>query len=484
MTREVVRLTAHAVTDPAAPPGPAPEATGSEAPGPAGTPSRPKVLLHIGEPKTGTTFLQQVMWRNRSELAARGVVLPGHHPQDHFRASQDLRGIAKLASDPAGSWTGEWEILARQAQQAGKIAVISHELFSAADAEQADRAVSSLLPAEVHVVLTVRDIATLLPAEWQETVKHRNARGWEDWLGDVIDRESADADRRRFWFWRVHDTLAIGRLWSQYVPPERIHMITMAPRGKGTSLLWQRFATLIGADPGSADLTRARPNASLGLAEIETLRRLNEVLPAEVPDWFYMWNVKEAVAHRALAARPAGDRLVLPADRDAWAKQQAGTLIAGLLTSGYDLIGDLDELRPRQVTSPAVSPSGQPAAQMLDAAVQAAAALVVNQYHREYPGKPQKEGGRGFAGRVESAVGASPRVKRAVRELSSRSPAVRRLRVTAWRVLERSRTHSQPATEQPAKGQPAEGQPAGGQAAAEQPNAGQPTKGHPGGGQS
>ena len=96
-------------------------------------PSRPKVFLHIGEPKTGTTFLQQVMWRNRSELAARGVVLPGHHPQDHFRASQDLRGIAKLASDPAGSWTGEWDIVARQARQAPRVAVISHELFSAAD---------------------------------------------------------------------------------------------------------------------------------------------------------------------------------------------------------------------------------------------------------------------------------------------------------------------------------------------------------------
>src|SRR5262249_57075872 len=82
-----------------------------------------RVVLHIGEPKTGTTSLQQIMWRNRSELAARGVVLPGHHPQDHFRASQDLRGIEKLASDPAGSWTGEWEILARQAQQAQRVAV-------------------------------------------------------------------------------------------------------------------------------------------------------------------------------------------------------------------------------------------------------------------------------------------------------------------------------------------------------------------------
>ena len=173
------------------------------------------------------------MWRNRSELAARGVVLPGHHPQDHFRASQDLRGIAKLASDPAGSWTGEWEILARQAQQAGKVAVISHELFSAADAEQADRAVSSLLPAEVHIVLTVRDVATLLPAEWQETVKHRNARGWEDWLGDVIDRESADADRRRWWFWRVHDTLAILDIWSRQLPAEHVHVITDPAPGIG-----------------------------------------------------------------------------------------------------------------------------------------------------------------------------------------------------------------------------------------------------------
>ena len=74
------------------------------------------------------------MWRNRGELAAQGVVLPGHHPQDHFRASQDLRGIPKLATDPAGSWTGEWDILARQARQAPRVAVISHELFSAADA--------------------------------------------------------------------------------------------------------------------------------------------------------------------------------------------------------------------------------------------------------------------------------------------------------------------------------------------------------------
>jgi hypothetical protein len=400
----------------------------------------PKVFLHIGEPKTGTTFLQQVMWRNRAELAAQGVVLPGHHLQDHYRASQDLRGLRKLDSDPAGSWTGEWDILASQAKQAAKVSVISHELFSAADDEQAERAVASLQPAEVHVVLTVRDMATLLPAEWQETVKHRNARAWEDWLGDIIDVESVSSDRRQWWFWRVHDTLAILDLWSRYVPADRIHVIMMPPRGSSSGLLWERFASLLGVDPASVDLTRARSNSSLGMPEIEFLRRLNMALPAEVPDWYYMWNVKEAIAHKLQSPQAGAERLVLPAGRTAWAQAQGEALVAGLGETKYDLVGDPTELLPRPPGSEPTSPSDQPAERVLDAAVQAAAALVVNQYHQAFPAaKPQAAGPRGLASRIESAVAASPRLKRTVRELSSRYPAVRRLRIVIWRALERSR---------------------------------------------
>jgi hypothetical protein len=437
-------LAAHDVTQARTTPDPARITAGSDS---HGTPSQPRILLHIGEPKTGTTFLQQVLWRNRSQLAAQGVVLPGHHPQDHYRASQDLRGMQKRADDPAGSWTGEWEILARQAQQAPRVAVISHELFSAADADQADRAVRSLLPAEVHIVITVRDIATLLPAEWQETVKHRNSRGWQDWLQDVIDRESGAPDRRQYWFWRVHDTLAILDIWSRHLPPERVHVIVTPPKGSAEGLLWQRFASLLGIDPGSVDLSRARPNSSLGMAEIEFLRRLNQALPAEVPDWFYMWNVKEAVSHQVLAARPQGARLVLPADRESWARSNAESVVAALSESKYDVIGDLGDLRPRPVTGPPASSADQSAEQVLDVAVQAAAALVVHQYHKAHPAAgPQRDvaGQRGLVRRVESTVASSPRLKRTVRELSSRFPAVRRLRILLWRALEHGRARRRP----------------------------------------
>ena len=87
--------------------------------------------------------------------------------------------------------------------------------------------------------------------------------------------------------------------------------------------------------------------------------------------------------------------------------------------------------------------AGQPADEVLDAAVDAAAALVVNHYRRQHPAaRPQRDPAaeRGLASRVESTVASSPRLKRTVRELSSRSKTVRWLRVTAWQAMERRRS--------------------------------------------
>src|SRR5216684_1761330 len=137
----------------------------------------PRVYLHIGEPKTGTTFLQDAMWRNRSWLADRGVVLPGFTHQDHSRASRDLRGAARLASYPAEPWTGEWGGLTRQALCARHTAVISDELLAACTTRQADRAVKSLLAAEVHIILTVRDLATGRPRQCSGMCMTR----WPSW---------------------------------------------------------------------------------------------------------------------------------------------------------------------------------------------------------------------------------------------------------------------------------------------------------------
>ncbi len=282
---------------------------------------RPRVYLHVGEPKTGTTFLQHVMWGNRDQLAARGLLLPGYTRRDHSRASRDLRETLRPACDPADTWVGEWDVLAGQALCAREAAVVSDEVLAACTPEQAERAVRSLQPAQVHVVLTVRDFATLLAAEWQEEVKCRGTVPWESWLAEVRDAEPT-ADRRDVsWFWKIHDTLAILEMWSRHIPPDQVHVVIMPRQGQSEEL-WARFAEVLGIDPGGIDLDGARSNPSLGTVEAEFLRRMNEALPAGVPDWFYTRNIKRILAHGILSARPGQTRLVLP---PAWRRGPPGS---------------------------------------------------------------------------------------------------------------------------------------------------------------
>ena len=396
---------------------------------------RSRVYLHIGEPKTGTTFVQQAMWSNRARLAAQGVMLPGYSHRDHSRASRDLREALRLAGDPADSWAGEWDVLTGQALRAGGAAVISDEVLAAANPPQADRAIRSLVAAEVHVVLTVRDIASLLPAEWQETVKCRGTVSWEQWLAGVIDSSSAPDRRRRSWFWTVHDTLAILQMWSRHIPPDHVSVITV-PRQGPAEALWARFASVLGIDSSGVEVPSARVNRSIGLAEAEFLRRMNEALPDGMPEWFYTRNIKRILAQNVLSARPPQPRLALPPAQQAWAAEQSEILVTALRNSRYQIVGDLRDLLVLPGSGRYVAPARLPADQLLDAAVHAAAALADYQFLERRPVRrqPEPRGARQKASKLEWTVLNGRWTQRVLRN-ASHIAAVRRLRVLIWCVL-------------------------------------------------
>lgn len=364
----------------------------------------PRVFLHIGAPKTGTTFLQQVLWSNRASLAQAGVTLPGSGFSDHFRATQDLRGKAQEARSRTPSWAGEWDALAAQARRARTAsAVISCEMLAAAGPKQVRQAVASLAPAEVHVVYTARNLGALLPAAYQEHVKHRYTRGFDEWLADIV--ETGAKGRAGKWFWSVHDPVRVLRRWSEVVPLERLHVVTMPGGGAAPDLLWQRFASVLEVDTGCVDTSTARPNASLGPAEVELLRRVNEALGSSVPLWHYTATVKEQLAHDVLAGRDDGTRLVLPDSRRQWARDRAERLIAGLRSDGYPVAGDLDDLLP--VEAGTVDPGAVTDADLVEAAVDGLAGLVRSSLHER------------------TELPARDLLKRVVLDLGSRSRPVR-----------------------------------------------------------
>ena len=74
-----------------------------------------KVLLHVGTPKTGTSYFQDVLFRNREVLAAVGIAYPATRHDSHFLAALDLMQLpwGGLQSDAIGAW----DDLARQVRE-------------------------------------------------------------------------------------------------------------------------------------------------------------------------------------------------------------------------------------------------------------------------------------------------------------------------------------------------------------------------------
>ena len=50
-----------------------------------------RVFVHIGLPKTATSYLQTIIWSNRDRLRQAGVVVPGSRRADHLWASREVR---------------------------------------------------------------------------------------------------------------------------------------------------------------------------------------------------------------------------------------------------------------------------------------------------------------------------------------------------------------------------------------------------------
>ena len=59
-----------------------------------------RVFVHIGLPKTATSYLQTIIWGNREQLRSVGVTVPGSERRDHLWSSREIREDKHHASAP------------------------------------------------------------------------------------------------------------------------------------------------------------------------------------------------------------------------------------------------------------------------------------------------------------------------------------------------------------------------------------------------
>lgn len=348
-----------------------------------------RVFLHIGLPKTGTTFLQGVLSASRKDLRDQGVQFPWP-TASHFWAAQDLTEHLFMGQENRRV-PGSWSRLARKVRRGPAVSVLSHELFTLATAQQVRRAVSDLAPAELHVVLTVRDFERQLPAVWQERLKNGGRISFDRHFEQAVENE-ATRQGEPAGFWRQQDAVGILRRWAETVPRDRIHVITIPQPGAPRDTLWRRFAGVVGLDPDMIDLTTVQVtgNVSLRPPQAKLLRRINARLQDSLPPGVYRSVVKQYLTESASTVPIVSTSYALSSGQRATAQKWSNELREEIASCGYDVVGDLAELI---AVAPAagggdLSFDAVPADEEAAAAVASAAALV------QWMAQPPDTGGK------------------------------------------------------------------------------------------
>lgn len=348
----------------------------------SGTPGdRPRrVFFHIGAPKTGTTFLQNVLFDNRDELAADGVLYPYSDRGQSFRSMQDFRGAGWGAQGPE-AFAGQWEAVAGRIRAwRGHTVIVSNELFAGTESARIGAGLATLAegddgtPLEVHVVFTARDFARQLVSDWQEQVKHGHTVTLDTFVDDLLELGLDAPPPFGELFWGMHDAAPILRKWSEHVHADRIHLITIPPPGGPKGALWHRFCAVTGLLSDRYDTETRRKNLSMGVAETEFVRRINSDVRG-IGQHQYDFFVRRFLAEECLGNQSA--RLTLPRRFLPTVAQRSQQLVADLARAGYRIEGDLSELLPRaEDHEPNVDPADVTEAQLGEVASRAAVGLL------------------------------------------------------------------------------------------------------------
>ncbi|MDN4162240.1 hypothetical protein [Nocardioides abyssi] len=325
-----------------------------------------RVVLHVGLPKTGTTYLQSLLATHRDALRAGGVLHPFLRPGAMFHAAVELRGSAAKFGLAEAEVAGTWAALCARAREHDGPVLLGHEVLAGATPDQVAAALAPLEGVEVDVVVTARDLGRQATAHWQEEVKLGDTRSFADLEAGELRADTGrdlgpDAGGSRPHFWHAQDWSWALERWSTAVPADRVHLVVCPGPGREPAELWRRFAAAARIDPGLVDAAAVPPaNPSLGRAEVALLRAVNAGLADRLDRSTYLRVVKKEYAEGELAARGSGgspgsssgsgagsgDRPRAPHRLHGLLDGVTDRWLAELAATDHPVHGDLAELRP------------------------------------------------------------------------------------------------------------------------------------------
>lgn len=363
------------------------------------------LYLHVGASKTGTSALQQGLFDSVTELTDQGIGVPLTDRNHHIR--QILRPLGWVTAsgftrDVRREQLGELGSVLSSA--AGERLLLTCEDLCEADPERIEALVEVAEQAgqEVRVVLTVRGLASVVPSEWQQFLKHRMTLDYPTFLTRVQHSNGRWARH----FWLRQDVVAVCERWADVVGRERVDVVVTPDRGTDPDGLYRMFGQVVGFDPNPLSWPERNVNASWGYVEAEVYRRVNRALGDRLPRYErdYQPGLRWPLVQGVLP-RSASTRIPLPPSELEWVTRVAQEQVDWLAESGIRVHGDTSSLIPTPGDTadlPALDEE-----QVAEAAIETLANFAVFAHKRAQRGAAAGSAARG--GRVRRLVGRARR---------------------------------------------------------------------------
>jgi hypothetical protein len=308
-------------------------------------------LVHVGPPKTGTTALQASFHRQRGALLRQGVRYAGR-ARHSASAVLAVSGRPAFDQDEGPPSIDRWlELVADVRTAVEPRVVISSEFFAETPSEAIPRIVGDLGGPAVHVVVTLRPLARIVPSQWQQYVQSGMRLGFEPWLRSVLADPPGSATPT---FQRRHRHADLVARWAEVVGADHVTVVVVDERDHDQ--LFRVFEQLLGLGDGSLTPRPDVANRSMTVPEIEAVRAFNVA--------FRGAGLGNALFHRVMHFGAATFMKLRPPAADEprielspWAVRRCAELsheiVARIRDLGVRVVGDLDSLATTPDPGPA-----------------------------------------------------------------------------------------------------------------------------------
>jgi hypothetical protein len=256
----------------------------------------------------------------------------------------------------------EWEDqVARVRASSAPRVIVSGEEFSFCEKREIRTLLNDLGRDRVHVVVTVRPLAKVLPSQWQLDLRGSFTSGsFDEWLRWTLKPQGV----RRiamllgiphpFWFRHRHDQLVTR--WAAEVGADRVTVVIGDDRDH--RVLLRAFEGMLGLTDGTLLPVDGKSNPSLSAEEIAIILRVQQILSQR--KLIFAERVRSRQIQRRLLAqrsrRSSDAKIVIPEWAVESVREISQKIHDGLLASGVRIIGDPSLLLQANAPKPGSMP--------------------------------------------------------------------------------------------------------------------------------